>query len=255
MRGLADGPDPEEEGEAEHAESAGSKVAEKEMAEVLPAETQRRAQAAAHAAIAVAAQLDHVHLGRVEPQPKSDRDQQQDDEREREAKVIGGLDIFFVRVLEIQRAQPAQWAKNEPGDDGSEQREPEEAPEILHACAKDSGEARFFRADENVNDPSGKEERNQDGEQGERGGDRTAAGVVFVDMLEKLGVVADVNAAGKFLRRKRMVEERTDARMQGCPADQADGEQRKIAPKQGALVCKQKAESAEEDAGSGCGHL
>ena len=48
MRGLADCPDPKEEGEAEHAESAGSKVAEEEMAEVLPAKTQRRAQAAAH---------------------------------------------------------------------------------------------------------------------------------------------------------------------------------------------------------------
>ena len=141
-------------------------------------------------------------------------------------------------MLEIERAQPAQWAENEPGDDGSEQREPEEAPEILHSCAQDSGEARFFRADEDVNDPSGKEERKQDREQGERGGDRTAAGVVFIDMLEKLGVVAEVNAAGKFLRRKRMVEERADARMQGCPADQADGEQRKIAPKQGALVCE-----------------
>ena len=99
MRGLADGPDPQEEGEAEHAESAGSKVAEEEMAEVLPAETQRRAQAAAHAAIAAAAHLDHVHLSHVEPETQRDRDQQQEDEREHETKVIGGLDIFSSACL------------------------------------------------------------------------------------------------------------------------------------------------------------
>ena len=152
-------------------------------------------------------------------------------------------------MLEIECAQPAQWAEDEPGDDGSKEREPEEAPEILHACAKDGGEARFFTGNKDVKDPGGEEERQQDGEQGERSGDRTAAGVVFIDMLEEFGVVAEVDAAGKFLGGKRMVEKRTDARMQGCPADQADGEQRKIAPKQGALVCEQKAESAEEDAG------
>jgi len=30
--------------------------------------------------------------------------------------------------------------------------------------------------------------------------------VVFIDMLEELGVVADVDAAGKFLCRERMIE-------------------------------------------------